>query len=112
MSRVEKRKMERFALKLPTTLTVINDDKNQENSVKLSSNDICASGVFVETDKPLKVGSSLEIDIILPLDELKKLEGKRAHISVSGAVLRIEKNGLAIKFNDDYTISPATDEKT
>jgi hypothetical protein len=110
MSSNEKRKMERFSLRLPLTIKVLGDD-DKERSLQLSSNDICASGVFVETNQPLEIGSSLEIDIILPLDELKKLEGKRAHISVSGAVLRIEENGLAIKFNDDYTITPAPVKK-
>ncbi len=110
MSSSEKRKLERFSLTLPVTLTVTGENDSKQ-SLKLSSNDICASGVFVETDQLIEVGSSLEIDIIIPLDELKKIEGKRAHISVSGAVLRVEKNGVAVKFNDDYKISQNPVEK-
>lgn len=106
MTETEKRKQERLTLKLPITLT-LESENGEERILELASNDICSGGVFVETNEPLLVGSSLRIDIVLPLDELKKLDGKRAHIKVSGAILRASEHGVAIKFNEDYEILPA-----
>jgi hypothetical protein len=49
------------------------------------------------------------MDLILPLDRLKKLEGKRACIKVNGKVLRTGSEGMAIRFNKRYKIVPLED---
>jgi hypothetical protein len=48
----------------------------------------------------------VNIEMVLPLDRLKEIEGKQAHVRISGAVIRTSENGMAIGFQDDYVISP------
>jgi hypothetical protein len=52
------------------------------------------------------VGTEMQVDLVLPLDELKKIEGKRANIKLKGAVIRTGEKGMAIIFDKKYRISP------
>ena len=104
MTQLERRALERFDLKLPAKVTVVGDEK--EEALDLLTSDICSGGAFFETDVPLPVGTTLQIDLVLPLDELKNIEGKRAHIKVSGAVIRATGVGMAICFKNYFEIRP------
>ena len=97
--------MERFSLELPARLSVATESGKQESLELLTSN-ICAGGAFFETEQPLVAGTEVKIDLVLPLDELKKLEGTRPHIKVSGAVIRTDEKGMAISFDERYQILP------
>jgi c-di-GMP-binding flagellar brake protein YcgR len=100
-----KRKLERFSLKLPARISV--DCKDEEAACfEVITSDISAGGAFFYTDTPLPVGTRMDVDLILPLDELKKIEGKRANIKVKGAVIRTDEGGMAISFDRKYRISP------
>lgn len=97
------RKMERFSLKLPATVTV---PGSGSSSFELHTDNICAGGTFLSTDEPLPVGTDVELDLILCLNELKKLEGNTVRINVSGEVVRMEEGGMAISFAKSYSITP------
>ena len=101
----ERRKMERFSLELPTYLSSAVERKNQE-SIEFPTNNVCAGGAFFKTEKPLSVGTDLRIALIISLNKLKKLEGKMSRIDVSGSVIRIDKKGMAVRFNERFKISP------
>ena len=105
MTRIEKRKMERFSLELPARLTWTGKDKKHESMEQLTSN-ICAGGAFFKTQKPLSIGTELKINITLPLDKFKNIKAKRSYISVSGSVIRIDQQGMAICFDKKYKILP------
>jgi len=100
-----KRKLERFSLELPARIYVIGD-KDEPDSLAATTSDISASGAFFHTDKPLPLGTEMNIDLVLPLDELKKIEGKKASIKVKGAVIRIDESGMAISFAKGFQVSP------
>jgi hypothetical protein len=100
-----KRKLERFPLELPARIFVDCDGAGTD-CLDAVTIDISAGGAFFHTDKPLPVGTQMEVDLILPLDELKKIEGKRANIKVKGAVIRTGERGMAILFDKKYRISP------
>jgi len=104
MSQLGKRKLERFSLELPARISVV-DEKEEAASVDATTSDVSAGGAFFHTDQPYPVGTEMQVDLVLPLDELKKLAGKRASIKLKGAVVRIGDNGMAISFEDDYEIS-------
>ena len=104
-----RRKVERFALELPSQIMAI-EDSDQE-ILKLLTRDVSAGGAFFYTDKPLPVGTEVKIDLVLPLSELKKLESSKALIKVSGEVIRSEEQGMAVCFNEDYQLSPLPGEK-
>ncbi len=103
-----KRKLERFSLKLPARI-VVNDNGNgaENGSLDAITSDISAGGAFFYTDTPLPVGTQMQVDLVLPLDELKKVKGKKAKIRVKGAVIRTGKQGMAICFDKKYRITPA-----
>ncbi len=101
----EKRKMERFSLELPTSLSVVNARRNKE-PIELFTRNVCAGGAFFKTERPLSVGTDLKIDLIVPLDRIKNLKGKRSRIDVSGSVIRTEDQGMAVCFGKKYRIEP------
>ena len=109
MSVIEKRRLERFSLKLPARLFVVDENQDKE-TIDLVTSDICSGGAFVETHQRLPVGTEVKIDLILPLDELKKelekLKGRKTLIKVSGAVIRSNERGLAICFDERFRILP------
>lgn len=107
MTLAARRKMERFSLELPARISAV----GEEEPVFLESftSDISAGGAFFQTSRPLPIGTKMNVDLILPLDELKKLEGKRANIKVKGAVVRIGEDGMAISFDKRYKISPVAE---
>lgn len=110
MPELGKRKMERFSLELPARISITGKAKVEEpESFECITSDISAGGAFFHTDKLLPVGTEMHVDLVLPLDELKKIKGKRARIKVKGAVVRMGEKGMAICFDEEYKISPMPD---
>jgi hypothetical protein len=105
MDESERRKMERFDLKLPARLTLSGNDKDHE-PIELMTLNICAGGAYLITDNPLPKGTHVAMDLILKLNRLKKLRGKPSRIDVSGSVIRTDQQGMAICFDKEYRISP------
>ncbi len=108
MSVENKRTMERFDLNLPAYLTR-SSQQGSEETIELETSDICAGGAFFRTDKPLPIGTEVDVDVVLPLDELKKLRGDKVLIKVSGSVVRIDDEGIAVSFDKKYSLSPLQD---
>ena len=105
----EKRKVERFSLELPGQIS--NPKGCNEEILEVLTRDISAGGAFFYTDRPLPLGAEVNIDLVLPLTELKKLESSKALIKVSGTVIRCEDSGMAICFNEDYQLTPLSEEE-
>ncbi len=105
-----KRKLERFHLELPARI-FLNGGGEVTKSLDAITSDISAGGAFFHTESPLPVGTEMYVDLVLPLDELKKIEGKRANIKVKGSVVRIGESGMAIIFDKKYLISPVQESE-
>ena len=88
---------------------MVNDTIGQEPFELMTSN-ICSGGAFFKTEKQLSAGTEVKINMTLYLDKIKKFmrkrTRKRSYIDVSGTVIRTEKNGMAICFDENYNISP------
>lgn len=97
--------MERFSLKLPAKLSWTGKDNKPESLEQITSN-ICAGGVFFETQKPLSVGTDVKLNIIFPLEKFKNLKLKRSYIHVSGHVIRTNHQGMAVCFDKKFHIAP------
>lgn len=97
--------MDRFDLELPAWISVT-DENGKPETFKVVTRNICAGGAYLQTDKPLPVGTEVEMDLILPLDRLHKLGARPSRIDVSGAVVREESQGVAVSFDKRYQISP------
>ena len=105
MERIEKRKIERFNLKLPTKLSWAGKDK-EHKSIELMTSNICSGGAFFKTNKPLTVGTDAKLAVILPLGKFKIVKHKILYIDVLGSVIRTDQQGMAIRFDRKYRISP------
>ena len=108
----ERRKLERFELKVPAAIESINQGyKGKE--LNLLTSDICSGGAYFHTAEPLPEGTEVKIDLVLPLDKLRALkkEDKKAYIKVTGKVLRSESEGMAIGFDGNYQITGSINEK-
>ena len=105
----ERRRLERFDLELPAAIEVMNFD-HKERMINLLTTNICAGGAYFHTTQPLPKGTQVKIDLVLPLDKLRKLKKKHkeAYIKVTGTVIRTESEGMAICFEEDYQITGST----
>jgi len=105
MGRIEKRKMERFDLKLSTKLSWAGKNKEQE-SIELMTSDICAGGAYFKTQNLLLIGTNVELIIKFPLDKFKNIKSKASYFILSGSVIRVDQLGFAICFDRKYKILP------
>ncbi|MFA4915940.1 MAG: PilZ domain-containing protein [Syntrophales bacterium] len=107
MKENEKRTLERFDLEISAKIEVGNSEQDRKR-LDFMTKDVCSGGAFFHTSQTLPEGTNVKIDLILPLDSLKKLNDdcKQAFIKVTGTVLRSASGGMAIRFNEDYQISP------
>jgi hypothetical protein len=97
--------MERFSLELPACLFVANDIIEQK-PVVLMTNNICSGGAYFITSNSYKIETDVKINITLSLDNIKQLGGKSSRIDVSGSVIRADENGMAVRFDKRFSISP------
>ena len=96
----ERRKDERFDLRLSATTMVISKKAAEEGKfLHLLTKDICLGGAFFSTSKRLPVGTEVRIQIVLPLHMLKTVKKRKALLRVEkGVVLRHQSKGMAIAF--------------
>jgi|GEM_PF-4210763 len=100
MSEDNKRSSQRFDLKLPVNLRV-NDSGSKEASLTLRTENISSAGALISADSTMAVGTTLEIDIDIPLDALKSVNGNSAKVALKGEVVRTSDRGTALAFAKD-----------
>ena len=108
----ERRKMERFDLKLPATFELLTPYQEHGLFTLLTTN-ICAGGAYFHTTQPLPEGTRVKIDLVLLSDKLRRFKDKfkKACVNVTGRVLRSEAEGMAIYFDEDYEIIGAANTR-
>jgi hypothetical protein len=103
----ENRSMERFDLELPAKVEIFGPDGDTATgALDVCTKDVCAGGAFFQADCPLPEGAPVKVVLRMPLQNLKKLTGKTAHIRVSGQVVRSSPDGFAVRFEPEYIIEP------
>ena len=102
---IEKREVERFDLQLEAFVSLPGEDSNTDMG-NLVTRDISMNGVFLITDRPLPVGSKVNVDMILTLGGKKKHDSQQAWIKASGKILRTDNQGMAVGFDDKSRILP------
>ena len=101
---MEKRKVERFDLQIETVLNV-RDEKPKDKLPILFSRDISCAGVFLVTDNPLPIGTSLDLNFLLSQHELVDIPQEGININASGRVIRTDEQGMAVEFDKQCEIS-------
>ncbi len=103
----EQRQMERFSLELPSQILL--DDG--EDTLELETENVCAGGAFFKTDQILPEGTEVKLELVIPLDRLKMLEGRQTLVRLTGKVIRTESGGMAIQFGKQYRMVPLKTEE-
>jgi hypothetical protein len=92
----DRRGIGRFNLRLRS---LIKELREREKILELYTRDVSSDGAFFYTNDPLPVDTDLSMTLFLPAGPTPK--GK---ISVDGKVIRTEQDGMAVRFNPDYTL--------
>jgi len=104
MTGIDRRKLERFSLEIPAYTRIGNNDNYQ--SYKLITKNICSGGAFLYIDHMIPVGTEVDIDLVIPISQLKNIDAHNVLIQVNGSVIRNEIDGIAICFENNYKITP------
>ena len=104
MTGIDRRKLERFSLEIPAYTRVGDNDGHQ--LFEFVTKNICSGGAFLYTDQRIPIGTEVNIDFIIPISKLKKIEANNVRIQVNGAVIRTEVDGIAICLDNNYKITP------
>jgi hypothetical protein len=91
---VERRKLERFDLRLAAKIECLGQKKRVHN---LLTRNISAGGAFLETTGEFPENSRVRIDFVVPTGVL---------VNIAGAVMRSEPTGIAVRFDNEYQLTP------
>ena len=106
MTNTERRKEERLDLEVPAKVTMM-DPGGLQRSYEIITKDINSCGAFFLTDYPLAVVTNVKMDILLSFLKSSNMKReKKAQIDISGWVVRTQNDGMAVCFDNEYSISP------
>ena len=106
MDRKNNRSVERFDMRVPVK---VSDLDEQGQYLSNETKDISSGGVFIESkDIDLSAGSRVEVELTLTVDTLKELfqVSNQVLLKVEGRVTRATEQGIAVKFSNNYSITP------
>jgi hypothetical protein len=106
----EKRKFERFEIKVPARIEIPGQGGRTEK-LDLETHDLSAGGTFIKLEESLLEGSEVRIDIVLSFDELRTATDPDGSLvlSTTGQVVRSGPGGVAIQFNKVYEFKTRQD---
>ena len=107
---MEKRQVERFDLNLEAHVVVVGEAPDSGTS-RLMTRDVSMNGAYLLTPEPLPLGTKVNVDVILSLGGTAPSETRKALIKASGAVLRTDSEGMAIRFDENSKFLPYPETK-
>ncbi len=107
MQYTEKRRLERFNLKIPARVHAVISERTEEDFNLLTTN-VSSGGAFFVTSEAPPIGTKLKIILALPLKKSNTLpEGvKKVTVNLTGKVLRVEEKGIGVSFGDEFEMVP------
>jgi hypothetical protein len=95
----ERRELERFDLRLPAKVDVLNNSmEGVRKTFDLSTRDISAGGAFFPTPDPPPLCTQVDVKITLRLEKL--FDGSAyPELKARGSVVRVEPAGMAVRFD-------------
>jgi hypothetical protein len=100
----EKRKYERFALRLRGKIIAV--DWADGEVLDVVTSDVSAGGVFLHTTKPTAIGGRVKLRLNVASKNLKELTGAQGLLKVAGTVVRSSIKGIAICFSGEPELVP------
>ena len=107
---IEKRAVERFDLNLEAYVATAGD-LPKVHPQRLMTRDVSMNGAYLLTKKPLPIGTKVKVDVILSLESLPPSQTQKALIKASGAVMRTDGDGMAIRFDENSKFLPFNADK-
>ena len=107
---MEKRQVERFDLNLEAFVLVAGES-SKKKPFRLMTRDVSMNGAYLLTPEPLPIGTKVKVDVILSLGGIAPSETQKALIQASGAVLRTDHEGMAIRFDDNSKFLPYSESR-
>ena len=106
MQPIEKRKLERFNLETPVTVSIT--AVGAQKKLDMTTRDVCSGGAYFRTEQSVPIGTEMQINLVLPLEKFKTLPDhcEKVLVKLSGKVLRIESDGIGVCFDETYDIRP------
>jgi hypothetical protein len=102
----ERRRLERFDLSAPTQV-IVEAESGKMAQLNLTTKDVSSGGAYLYSCQPLKKGARVTMEMLFFLDAIWKLAGEkgRVKIKVRGTVIRVDADGIAIRFESKYKIT-------
>jgi hypothetical protein len=97
------RKAQRFSLRIPAVLSTQNGG-GALRYYRMRTRDISSNGAFFETGQQLTVGTRLQVNLFLKFGQGPRRQ--ETHVQVMGTVVRTTPAGIAVRFGEDFQISP------
>jgi hypothetical protein len=98
----DRRKYERFLLKLPARLTMNSSQRTE--MFELQTRDISAAGAFLNTKERFSLGTRFLMELTVASKRIKELTGVQGLIKIEGTIVRSTPDGVAICFDGDCQI--------
>ena len=95
----DRRILTRFDLRLRSILKKL---QNGEEVLELFTRDVSSKGAFFVTSDPLPIDTGLSMTLFLTVGQ-----SLSSMFSVAGKVVRTEDDGMAVRFDSNYTLVPA-----
>jgi hypothetical protein len=104
----ERRQLQRFSVKAYAVVKTVSP--GVEKMFELSTQDISSGGAFFPMEVPLPTGEKVKITLYLSISVLEQISDipSKAKIETDGQVVRSTRQGMAVKFAEHYSMSPAT----
>jgi hypothetical protein len=106
---IERRKSERFDIHLQAYVSVSHHAVS-DAPLPLTTKDVSTNGAYFKTPSPLPVGTKVEVDLIMKVGDERSAGARPAWVKASGAVYRVDAEGMAIGFDKDCKMLPFSAE--
>ena len=102
----ERRHLQRFSLR--ASAVVQTSAEGAQKVFELYTQDISSNGAFFPMEVPLPTGEKVKITLFLTISALEEISelARKTKIVTEGRVVRSTKQGMAVKFGKQYTMSP------
>jgi hypothetical protein len=104
--KTEKRRLHRFDLEFTVAVSVMDKEGEVLEILEYTIRDISAGGVYLQKRKALPTGTPMEVAFFLPPEMQEQVKIERAHIRVSGMVVRADEGGMGVCFDEKYHMEP------
>jgi len=104
MARTDKRLLERFELKLPA-LVHLPVRTNGNGYHLLLTRNVSSGGAYFHTMEPLSCNGQVHVEMLFKV-KTSDNQIKYSYVATTGEVVRRDETGIAVRFDDEYTLSP------